>query len=94
MLSILKTGFDMESQASPYFPLKENVKYARCSLKYIRVLGPSMSKRGGLSHSVLEYIWIKGSYPDQILPQHVSLLSIGLKLAVIKILHIGNFFTK
>ena len=94
MLSILKTGFDMESQASPYFPLKENVKYARCSLKYIRVLGPSMSKRGGLSHSVLEYIWIKGSYPDQILPQHESLYPIDLISARIKILHIGNFFTK
>ena len=60
MLSILKTGFDMESQASPYFPLKEDVKYARCSLKYIRVLGPSMSKRGGLGgldYWLCKYIW-------------------------------------
>ena len=32
-----------------------------------------------LQHSVLEYIWIKGSYPDQILPQHESLYPIGLK---------------
>ena len=45
-------------------------------------------------HSVLEYIWIKGSYPDQILPQHVSLYPVGLISARIKILHIGNFFTK
>jgi hypothetical protein len=32
----------------PSLPLKEDVKYAPCPLKYIRVLGPSMSKRGGL----------------------------------------------
>ena len=30
------------------------------------------------SHSVLEYIQIKGSYPDQMLPQHESLYPIGL----------------
>ena len=43
----------------------------------------------------LAYIWIKGSYLDQILPQHESLLySIGQKTARIEIPHCGNFFTK
>ena len=36
----------------------------------------------------------KGSYLDQILPQHESLYPIGLKSARIEILHSGNFFTK
>ena len=31
---------------------------------------------------------------DKILPQHESLYPIGLISAIIKILHIGNFFTK
>ena len=43
------------------------------------------------SHSVL---LIKGSYPDQTLPQHESLYPIGLISARIKIPHGGNFFTK
>ena len=44
-------------------------------------------------HSVLEQIWIKGSYLDQRLPQHESLYPIGLILARIKIPHVGKFFT-
>ena len=40
-------------------------------------------------HSVLEQIWIKGSYLDQRLPQHESLYPIGLKSARIEIPHIG-----
>ena len=36
------------------------------------------------SYSVLEQIWIKGSYPDQRLSQHESLYPIGLKSAGIE----------
>ena len=42
------------------------------------------------SHSVLEQIQIKGSYPEQRLPQHESLYPIGLKSARIEIPHIGS----
>ena len=44
-----------------------------------------------LTHSVLEQIQIKCSYPDQILPPHESLNPIGLISARIKIPHGGNF---
>ena len=46
------------------------------------------------SHSVLEQIYTKFSYPEQRLPQHESLYPIGLISAQIKILHIVNSFTK
>ena len=45
-----------------------------------------------MKHSVLEQIWIKGSYLDQRLPQHESLYPIGLKLARIEIPHIGSHY--
>ena len=41
-------------------------------------------------HSVLEQIWIKGSYIDQRLLQHESLYPIGLKSARIKVPYIGS----
>ena len=44
------------------------------------------------THSVLEHIWIKGSYLDQRLPQYESLYSIGLKSARIEILHDGSHY--
>ena len=45
-----------------------------------------------LPHSVLEQIYIKGSYLDQILSQHESLYPIGLKSARIEILHGGSHY--
>ena len=44
------------------------------------------------SHSVLEQIWVKGSYLDQRLLQHESLYQIGLKSAKIEIHYIHRFF--
>ena len=45
-----------------------------------------------LPHSVLEQIYIKGSYLDQTLSQHESLYPIGLKSARIEILHGGSHY--
>ena len=45
-----------------------------------------------LDHSVLEQIWIQGSYLDQRLSQHKSLYPIGLKSARIEILHGGSHY--
>ena len=41
----------------------------------------------GTHHSVLEQIWMKGSYLDQRLPHHESLSPIGLKSVRIDIPH-------
>ena len=43
-------------------------------------------------YSVLEQIWIEGSYLDQRLPQHESLYHIGLKSARIEIPYIGSHY--
>ena len=43
-------------------------------------------------HSVLEQIWIKGSYLDQRLSQHESFYPIGLKSARIEIPHGGSHY--
>ena len=45
-----------------------------------------------LIHSVLEQIYIKGSYPDQRLSQHERLYPIGLKSARIEISHIESHY--
>ena len=50
------------------------------------------SKIANKGHSVLEQIWIKGSYLDQRLPQYESLYPIGLNLARIEIPHGGSHY--
>ena len=53
------------------------------------ILGFSVANK---FHSVLEQIWIKGSYLDQRLLQHESLYPICLKSARIEIPHIGSHY--
>ena len=48
------------------------------------------NKKWVQQHSVLEKIWIKGSYLDQRLSQHENLYPIGLKSATIEMPHGGS----